>query len=76
MGLCFSALTPEQRSILLSWLNNERVERQWTGVPSEIVKQAESMDRTVAIELIQFMISKGILTKTDLEDLVAKPILI
>jgi PilZ domain len=76
MGLSFQELTPDQKSVLSKWLTNERVERQWTGRASEIVKQAESLDRTAAIELIQILLSKGILSKTDLANLVPAPIII
>jgi PilZ domain len=76
MGLSFHGLTTDQESVLSKWLNNDRVERQWTSGASEIVKQAESLDRTVAIELIQFLLSKGILSKSDLANLVSNPIII
>jgi len=76
MGLSFKELSDEQKAVVNKWLNNDRVERLFTGGPSEIVKQAESIDRTVAIELIQFMISKGILSKADLAELVSNPVII
>jgi len=76
MGLSFKELTDDQKGVLNRWLNNDRVERLFKGGPSEIVKQADSMDRTVAMELIQFMISKKILSKADLAELVSSPVII
>jgi PilZ domain len=76
MGLSFHGLTAEQKSLLSKWLTSDRIERHWAGSSLEMVKQAESLDRTGAIELIQFLLSKGILSKTDLGNLVSSPIII
>jgi hypothetical protein len=76
MGLSFQALTTEQKSVLSKWLTSDRIERHWAVGSLETAKQAESQDRTVAIKLIQSMLSKGIISKSDLAHLVSIPIII
>ena len=69
MGLCFQDLTPEQTSLLLHWLSDTPDERPWVASPSEPAKPAESIDRTLAMNMVRQMLSKGILTKGDISDI-------
>jgi hypothetical protein len=73
MGLGFQELTPEQTSVLVHWLCSEHGERLWVAGPSEIFKQAESLDRTQVINLVRQLLTKGILTKADLSALFFDP---
>ena len=73
MGLCFQDLTPDQTSVLMNWLNNEPGRRMWVTNPLDAAKQEESMHRTLAIDLIRHMLSKGILTKADISDIFHNP---
>jgi hypothetical protein len=76
MGLCFQDLTPEQTSVLVHCLTNEPDGRMSVANPPEITKQDKSKDRTVAIELVRHMLSKGILTKADITDIFVNPVII
>jgi hypothetical protein len=73
MGLCFQDLTPDQTSVLMNWLNNEPSGRMWVTNPLDAAKQEESMHRTLAIDLVRHMLSKGILTKADISDIFHNP---
>lgn len=66
MGLCFQDLTPDQTSVLMNWLNKEPGRRKWAATPPDGARQEESTDRTLAIDLIRHILSKGILTRTDI----------
>jgi hypothetical protein len=66
MGLCFQDLTPDQISVLMNWLNKEPGGRKWAANPFDGAKPEESTDRTLAIDFIRHILSKGILTKADI----------
>jgi hypothetical protein len=73
MGLCFLDLTPDQTSVLMSWLNQDPGGRKWVAKPLEVAKQEESTDRTLAIDLIRHILAKGILTKDDIAHIFHDP---
>jgi hypothetical protein len=73
MGLCFQDLTPDQISVLMSWLNKEPGGRMWVAKPLDSAKREESTDRALAIDLIRHILSKGILTKDDITDIFHNP---
>jgi hypothetical protein len=73
MGLCFQDMTPDQTSVLMNWLNKEPGGRMWVTNPLDGAKQEESVDRTLAIDLVRHMLSKGILTKADIADIFHNP---
>ena len=73
MGLGFQDLTSEQTSVLAHWLGGEQGERLQIAVPSEVIKQTESLDRVLALNLVRQMLAKGILTNADLTALVSEP---
>jgi hypothetical protein len=73
MGLCFQDLTPDQTSVLMIWLNKEPGGRIWVTNPPAGAKQEESTDRTLAIDLVRHILSKGILTKADIADIFHNP---
>jgi len=54
-------------------LNNEPSGRMWVTNPLDAAKQEESMHRTLAIDLVRHMLSKGILTKADISDIFHNP---
>jgi hypothetical protein len=66
MGLCFQDLTPDQISVLMNWLNKEPGGRKWAANAFDGAKPEESTDRTLAIDFIRHILSKGILTKADI----------
>lgn len=73
MGLCFQDLTPDQISVLMSWLNKEPGGRMWVANPLDSAKREESTDRALAIDFIRHILSKGILTKADIADIFHNP---
>jgi hypothetical protein len=66
-------MTPDQTSVLMNWLNKEPGGRMWVTNPLDGAKQEESVDRTLAIDLVRHMLSKGILTKADIADIFHNP---
>ena len=73
MGLCFQDLTPDQTSVLMNWLNKEPDRRIRVANPLGSAKQEESTDRTMAIDLIRHILSKGVLTKADIAAIFHNP---
>jgi PilZ domain len=73
MGLGFQDLTPEQTSVLVNWLGNRDSGRLWVAERSEILNQAELLDRIHALKLVRQLISNGILTNADLSTLFTEP---
>lgn len=69
MGLCFQDLTPDQISVLDHWLSGKPGGRMRVAGPPEPAKREESMDRTLAINMVRHMLSTGILTRADISDI-------
>ena len=70
MGLGFQDLTPQQTSVLTGWLNNEHGEDISASEGRTAAKQVDSTDRVAALNLFRQLLSKGILTQTDLMDMI------
>ena len=71
MGLCFQDLSTDQLSVLDYLLSKEPGGR--VRLAGSLDKPEESMDRTLALDLVRHMISKGILTRADITEIFFSP---